>query len=432
MAQPINSIESQEGLSSLIGTYYSSVYYEGLENTWSEQIRRSVLYDNRDNMIEYSQDNFNNEKWDKGLKYTFEYDFDNNLLSSKGYYWMGEEWSLNSADIYTYNEHNQLADVTLAKKKMGVITNDRKIIFKYNENGEIINRSEQIWNFSEWVNTFRTLTDYDSHGKLAIVQNEVWDSDSWIPINKSEYVYDLGNRLCERIEYTFEENNWNNSRMVNCKYDKWGRMVETKYSFWSGIDWIPDYMVLYTYHKDDIVKSQKVLNWSVETLEYSEYSLTEKTFDHLDREVTKQVKLNKYGQLEDYCKSSYTYDKYSSLVEYEKQVYNDGIWSNDFKFQYDFSVMGIDEDIVSYDGTSVFPNPFDASSNISFSLDENAEVDLKIFDNKGEEVNVIEHGQLNAGQHTYVFNGEGLADGVYFYRLSINGKTIIKPVVKIR
>ncbi|MFN0158687.1 MAG: Omp28-related outer membrane protein [Bacteroidota bacterium] len=64
-----------------------------------------------------------------------------------------------------------------------------------------------------------------------------------------------------------------------------------------------------------------------------------------------------------------------------------------------------------------FPNPFNPSTEISFTLPTQSFVSLKIFNLLGEEVATIVSDELQAGNYSRQWTPEGLSSGVYFYRL---------------
>ena len=64
-----------------------------------------------------------------------------------------------------------------------------------------------------------------------------------------------------------------------------------------------------------------------------------------------------------------------------------------------------------------FPNPFNPSTNITFSLAETARVELNVYDITGAKVRVLVSGGLSAGTHQARFDASSLASGVYFYEL---------------
>lgn len=69
-----------------------------------------------------------------------------------------------------------------------------------------------------------------------------------------------------------------------------------------------------------------------------------------------------------------------------------------------------------------FPNPFNPSTTIRFSLPQPGEAELTIYNLLGQRVITLVRGVQEAGGHTLVWNGcddrgRELASGVYFYRL---------------
>ncbi|MBD3162680.1 MAG: hypothetical protein GF346_09920 [Candidatus Eisenbacteria bacterium] len=75
------------------------------------------------------------------------------------------------------------------------------------------------------------------------------------------------------------------------------------------------------------------------------------------------------------------------------------------------------------------PNPFGGTTNIRFALPEAAWTKLEVFDVTGRVVRSLIDGELRAGVHEIVFNGNGLASGKYFYRLQArpaSGREIVE------
>jgi len=65
----------------------------------------------------------------------------------------------------------------------------------------------------------------------------------------------------------------------------------------------------------------------------------------------------------------------------------------------------------------LYPNPFNPSTQISFSLPINDFVKLSAYDVRGNEVDVIFEGAQSVGQHSYTWNASSLPSGVYYIRL---------------
>ena len=64
-----------------------------------------------------------------------------------------------------------------------------------------------------------------------------------------------------------------------------------------------------------------------------------------------------------------------------------------------------------------FPNPFNPSTTIHYTLSKNSEVMLKIFDLLGKEVETIVSGEKPAGDYEVIWNAKNLPSGIYFYTI---------------
>jgi hypothetical protein len=86
----------------------------------------------------------------------------------------------------------------------------------------------------------------------------------------------------------------------------------------------------------------------------------------------------------------------------------------------------------------VFPNPFNPTSKIRFSLPYAADVSLHVYDVKGRLVRTLLAGQrIPMGVHDIVWDatndrGETVSSGVYFYRLRAGGETFIGRAVLLK
>jgi hypothetical protein len=70
------------------------------------------------------------------------------------------------------------------------------------------------------------------------------------------------------------------------------------------------------------------------------------------------------------------------------------------------------------DVLSGYPNPFNASSTISYRLAEPAEIDLSIYNLTGQKISTLVEGRFGAGIQTAVWDAFDIPSGVYFARLS--------------
>lgn len=89
----------------------------------------------------------------------------------------------------------------------------------------------------------------------------------------------------------------------------------------------------------------------------------------------------------------------------------------------------VTNDFILFDN---FPNPFNPSTNISFTIPEKALVTVKIFNILGEVVDVPYSQFTNEGMHNFTFNADGFSSGVYLINISYGKFTQTKKMVLMR
>ncbi len=86
----------------------------------------------------------------------------------------------------------------------------------------------------------------------------------------------------------------------------------------------------------------------------------------------------------------------------------------------------------SYSLSQNFPNPFNPTTVIGYELPVNSQVNLKIYDVLGREVQTLVNEREDAGGHSAHFNASNLPSGVYFYRLQAGSFGMVKKMVLLR
>ena len=89
-------------------------------------------------------------------------------------------------------------------------------------------------------------------------------------------------------------------------------------------------------------------------------------------------------------------------------------------------------DIVSdnSDNFNIYPNPFKGTTNISFTINENAPVSLHVYDLFGRNIATLVEGNLMSGSYTIPFNAEDYHcnSGVYVIKMTMGTKIITKEM----
>jgi hypothetical protein len=79
-----------------------------------------------------------------------------------------------------------------------------------------------------------------------------------------------------------------------------------------------------------------------------------------------------------------------------------------------------------------YPNPFNPSATIRFSLTESGFASLTVYDAYGREVKSLVNGVMSAGTYTATFDGTGLASGSYFYHLEFEGQRLTGKMMLLK
>jgi len=79
-----------------------------------------------------------------------------------------------------------------------------------------------------------------------------------------------------------------------------------------------------------------------------------------------------------------------------------------------------------------FPNPFNPSTKISFSIPQSGMVNLAVYNSVGELVKVLVNEQMSQGKYNVDFDGAGLSSGIYFYRLVSEGTVLSKKMILLK
>jgi lysophospholipase L1-like esterase len=79
-----------------------------------------------------------------------------------------------------------------------------------------------------------------------------------------------------------------------------------------------------------------------------------------------------------------------------------------------------------------YPNPFNASTLISFTLPSRLFVTLKIYDLLGREVSTLVSGQLPAGNHIQQWDALNMPSGLYLYRLQAGNYDLTKKIILLK
>jgi ELWxxDGT repeat protein len=79
-----------------------------------------------------------------------------------------------------------------------------------------------------------------------------------------------------------------------------------------------------------------------------------------------------------------------------------------------------------------YPNPFNPTTNIRYSIPEATDVSLKVYNIVGQKILTLVNTKQSAGNYNVTFDAHNLSSGVYFYRLEAAGKVTTNKMTLVK
>ena len=122
-----------------------------------------------------------------------------------------------------------------------------------------------------------------------------------------------------------------------------------------------------------------------------------------------------------------SYDATAMSVDNSGNVYVAG--NSSYIFRSAYTIIKYTQNWVSVEGEAAglptkytlsqsYPNPFNPSTTIEYTLPRSGEVSLIIYNILGEEISRLVSGEQDAGYHNVSWNASNMSSGIYFYRLT--------------
>ncbi|MBD3168024.1 MAG: T9SS type A sorting domain-containing protein [candidate division Zixibacteria bacterium] len=119
-------------------------------------------------------------------------------------------------------------------------------------------------------------------------------------------------------------------------------------------------------------------------------------------------------------------DEFYFTSPFERSGPPEGVWGSEGSMFY-----SVDETEALPTVTTLgqnYPNPFNANTIIPFTLANDGEVSLKVYNLGGQLIETLVESNMNAGYHTISWDASSIASGVYFYTLKVDGQTMTKKL----
>jgi len=87
---------------------------------------------------------------------------------------------------------------------------------------------------------------------------------------------------------------------------------------------------------------------------------------------------------------------------------------------------------LSYALDQNYPNPFNPTTTIRFALPKPGRTIVELYNTLGEKVRTLADQQLKAGYHVLHVDAQGLAAGIFFYKISVNDFVAVRKMALVK
>ena len=103
--------------------------------------------------------------------------------------------------------------------------------------------------------------------------------------------------------------------------------------------------------------------------------------------------------------------------------------------EFDGIVVGIEEETALPNEFALeqnYPNPFNPSTKIKYSIPQTSQVQIKVFDVLGNEIETLVNDEKQAGTYELTWSAANLPSGVYFYQLRAGNFVGTKKMILLK
>jgi hypothetical protein len=285
--------------------------------------------------------------------------------------WNGGAWVDSFQYNYTFDTIGRLTNLVV--QKGSTLQNDSQYIYTYSGLNNTVLLT-QIWSNSAWVNAFQQTNNFDGNNDNYQSFVSSWTGSAWVNYALITRGYDFNNAQASYI------------------YELWNPVSGT---------YVNSYQESYQNTLGDVTRFEN-FNWNTVTSSWTPLVL-----------------------------DTYSYQNHNCIYEQDQTYAADTFGNTDLYYYYysSFSVSGI-KDVKNDFGLSVFPNPANANTVLSFTANNAGPVAINVYDTHSKIVKQL-HINVSEGSYQIPLNLLGLAVGNYFVQVSDNtGKTGVLKFIK--
>lgn len=132
-----------------------------------------------------------------------------------------------------------------------------------------------------------------------------------------------------------------------------------------------------------------------------------------------------YSYTDDQAKAGYSYEYRLGDVDYAGKI----IWHEKVSIELPQGVDNIPE---IFGLLNAYPNPFNPSVNISYSLENEAQTELSVYDINGNLIETLIKDMISAGTHNLLWQPMNIGTGMYIVRLNADNINSMHKIVYVK
>ncbi len=396
---------SQEAIKNIRTDYYR--FTNVIESTTTGIFRYSYSYNNSGIITQILTEKQSGDTYVNLYKTSYLYSNDNRLESYLIEAWTDNQWINNYQANYTYDEQN---DITLF--------------------------AGLSWTNNAWVDYYQNVNTYDDSHQLLQSIDRYFVSELWVNYYQYNYTYNADGLVTEYIYKEWLNESWTNSWKADYIYSDLLLDLETWYS-WSN-NWVADSRL--NYNRTDSLLTEYLweawvnnawVNSSKATVEYQNDHVTTITWGIWSGDVL--VNSSKY---------QYTWDELGNNIMQDYALWTNNAWEYNtdqtLYVTYPYSVKGYvdfygfrvnaqyeiysvnNQDLTEINTNIVlknYPNPFNPSTLIDYSLKNCGNYQLEIYNSKGQRIISKALGFHESGSYSQILDLTSYSSGVYLYAI---------------
>ena len=347
------------------------------------------------------------------------------------------EWSYSYRTVINYYENGfRLEDFNYSWDGNNWIFNSSsaKQEYSYNPLGNLSVQINSGWSENGWDPYWRYSHMYDTEGNLMLYLAEQWNGTEWSNWSKTDYY--RSEDFYDFIQSTWISGNYENRTKGHYTYGSNGLIDQCIYSTWHDSDWSIASRRTYTYDANNNLTEELWEEYSDEVYNPSYRFVSQfDAYNNQTNEVRQSWDASRSQWKDDYRYTT-TFNEKNQKTYFLYEAWGGYFWTPVSKSEYEYSTAtDIDEpeELSSdYRLFNNYPNPFNPTTKINYSLPESSEIELSIHSSTGEKIATLYKGVKSAGQHSHTFDAGDLASGIYFYKLVADNFVEVKKMILMK